>query len=69
MLKDGTVISGTWDDIVETMRTTGGSRSAQDFMLSAARREYARTGILLSTADCESFLRASADAGLLRILQ
>jgi Flp pilus assembly protein TadD len=68
-LKDGSVLTGTWEEIVEAMRVAGGARSAQDFMLSAARREYARTGILLSTGDSESFVRASADAGLLRILQ
>jgi Flp pilus assembly protein TadD len=72
MLMDGTIFSGEWDDIVRHMRDASGAgspRSIQEFMLNAARREYARTGILLPTVDSESFLRASADAGLLRILQ
>ena len=69
---EGTEFSGTWDEIVRDMRDAAAaqpSRSIQEFMLNAARREYARTGILLSTADSESFLRGSADAGLLRILR
>jgi hypothetical protein len=40
----------------------------QDFMQSEARRGLSLTGILISTADAESFVRGSADAGLLRIL-
>ena len=73
MTVEGAEFAGTWDEIVRDMRDAsvpgGGSRSIQEFMLNAARREYARTGILLSTTDSESFLRASADAGLLRIIQ
>jgi Flp pilus assembly protein TadD len=69
---EGSEFSGSWEEILNRMRDAAGatsSRSIQDFMQIAARREYARTGILLSTADAESFLRGSADAGLLRILQ
>jgi hypothetical protein len=72
MMTDGAEFTGSWEEIVGGMRDAAGagmSRSIQDFMQIAARREYARTGILLSTADAESFLRGSADAGLLRILQ
>jgi hypothetical protein len=68
----GTEFSGSWEEIVKQMSESAGAagaRSLQEFMTHAARREYARTGILLSTVDAESFLRASADAGLLRILQ
>jgi hypothetical protein len=36
-------------------------------MQSEARRGLSLTGILISTADAESFVRGSADAGLLRI--
>jgi hypothetical protein len=53
----------------ESAQASVASRSVEEFMLQVARREYARTGILLSTIDAESFLRGSADAGLLRILQ
>ena len=69
---EGTEFAGTWEEIVAEMRDSAGAgaaRSVQEYMLNAARREYARTGILLSTADAESFLRGSADAGLLRILR
>ena len=69
---EGGEFAGTWDEIVRDMRdagSSGSSRSVQEFMLKTAQREFARTGILLPTSDAESFVRGSADAGLLRILQ
>lgn len=69
--RDGQSYEGSWDDILTAMRdaTAGsGSRTLEEFMQSEARRGYALTGILIPTRDAESFLRASADAGLLRIL-
>jgi len=38
-------------------------------MLTEARREFSRTGIRIPTADAESFIRGSADAGRLRIVR
>ena len=38
-------------------------------MQSEARRGFSLTGMLIPTRDAESFLRGSADAGLLRIVQ
>jgi hypothetical protein len=38
-------------------------------MLSEARRGFSLTGVLIPTGDAESFIRGSADAGLLRILR
>jgi hypothetical protein len=50
--------------------TIGGAhRSVEEFMQGEARRGFALTGVLIPTRDAESFLRASADAGLLRILR
>jgi tetratricopeptide (TPR) repeat protein len=69
--RDGQTYEGAWDDIVAAMRdATAGQaeRSLEEFMQSEARRGYALTGILIPTRDAESFLRACADAGLLRIL-
>ena len=43
-------------------------QQSQLFMQSEARRGLSLTGVLISTADAESFVRGSADAGLLRIL-
>ena len=63
---------GTWEEIVQDMRDASGSaqgRSIQEFMQSEARRQYAVTGMLISATDPESFIRGSADAGLLRVVR
>lgn len=69
--RDGESYEGSWEEIVGAMRDAtapGPERSVDEFMQAEARRGYALTGILIPTRDAESFLRASADAGLLRIL-
>ncbi len=69
--RDGRPYEGTWDEIVGGMRDASPGtreRSLEEFIQSEARRGFALTGILIPTRDAESFLRASADAGLLRIL-
>ena len=71
MTRDGRAFNGSWDEIVRQMRdgnATFTGRSVQDFMLNEARRGYSLTGIVIPTGDAESFIRGSADAGLLRIL-
>lgn len=71
MTRDGRAFRGSWDEIVRQMRdgnATFSGRSIQDFMLSEARRQYTLTGMVIPTGDAESFIRGSADAGLLRIL-
>lgn len=68
--RDGRAYEGSWEDIVGGMRdaTPGqAQRSLEEFMQAEARRGFALTGLLIPTRDAESFLRASADAGLLRI--
>ena len=45
-----------------------GSRSAP-YMNSLARRGQAETGVVIPTTDAEAFIRGSAEAGVLRILQ
>ena len=40
-----------------------------EFMQAEARRGFSLTGILISTSDAESFIRGSADAGMLRIVR
>ncbi|MEO6444614.1 MAG: tetratricopeptide repeat protein [Gemmatimonadaceae bacterium] len=70
-MRDGRAFLGSWDEIVRQMRdvnSTFTGRSIQDFMLNEARRGYSLTGIVIPTGDAESFIRGSADAGLLRIL-
>jgi tetratricopeptide (TPR) repeat protein len=68
--RDGRNYEGSWDEIVAQMRDASAqpAKSVQDFMQCEARRGLSLTGILISTADAESFVRGSADAGLLRIL-
>jgi Flp pilus assembly protein TadD len=70
--RDGREYEGTWDEIVGGMRDASPGapgRSLQEFMQSEARRGLSLTGVLIPTRDAESFLRASADAGLLRIIR
>jgi tetratricopeptide (TPR) repeat protein len=59
---------GTWEEIVQQMRDQkGGDVSLEQYMATEARRGYGLTGVEISWRDAESFLRGSADAGLLRI--
>ena len=70
--EEGVSYDGTWEEIVQDMRdasTSAQGRSIQEFMLSEARRQYAVTGMLIPATDAESFIRGSADAGLLRIVR
>jgi len=41
----------------------------QEYMATEARRGYSLTGVTIPTRDAESFIRGSADAGLLRIVK
>jgi tetratricopeptide (TPR) repeat protein len=69
--RDGRPYEGTWNEIVGAMRDAAigaKERTLEEFMQSEARRGFALTGILIPTRDAEGFLRASANAGLLRIL-
>jgi Tfp pilus assembly protein PilF len=72
LLRDGRAFHGTWDDIVQQMKegsVTYTTRSTLDYMISEARRGFSLTGVIIPTASAESFIRGSADAGLLRILR
>ncbi len=63
---------GTWEEILQKMREARGSNgdgSLEEFMQKEARRGYSLTGHLIPTEDAESFIRGSADAGLLRIVR
>ena len=69
--RDGRTYDGSWSTIVEAMRDDSAGdrlRTVEEFMQSEARRGFALTGMLIPTRDPEGFLRASADAGLLRII-
>ena len=69
---NGREYEGTWDEIVEEMRNANGAyagRSIHEFMVTEARRGRSVTGANIPTHDAESFIRGSADAGVLRILR
>jgi hypothetical protein len=72
MTREGRQLEGTWDEIVVLMRDANiayNGRSTQEYMVTEARRGYGLTGVTIPTGDAESFIRGSADAGLLRILR
>lgn len=63
---------GTWEEILQKMseaRSGNSNVSVKDFMQTEARRGYSLTGHTIPTEDAESFIRGSADAGLLRIVR
>ena len=69
---DGAAFRGSWDEIVTRMRDSDGAvagHTVEEYMQRTARRVLTQTGIQLPSHDAESFLRASARAGLLRIVR
>ena len=69
---DGQEFDGSWDDIVSRMRdasTEFASHTLVDFMAAESRRQFRRSGVRISAHSAEAFVRASADAGLLRIVR
>jgi hypothetical protein len=69
---DGSAYRGSWDEIVTRMRDADADVSGhtvEEYMQRTARRVLTATGIQLPSHDAESFIRASARAGLLRIVR
>ncbi|HEY6807414.1 MAG TPA: hypothetical protein VI160_01405, partial [Gemmatimonadales bacterium] len=59
------------EEIVRQMHAAAGSGtggSLQEYMTASALRGRRQTGVAIPATDPESFLRGSADAGLIRIL-
>jgi tetratricopeptide (TPR) repeat protein len=72
IVRDGREFTGTWEEIVSSMRDANAAyagRSLSEFMMTEARRGFSITGVEIPTGDAESFIRGSADAGLLRIVR
>jgi tetratricopeptide (TPR) repeat protein len=71
VVRDGTRYVGSWEEIVQRMRDMQGdpTHTMEDFMRRVARRGFRETGVQIPTNNAESFIRASADAGLLRIVR
>ena len=69
---NGTAYRGSWDEIVTSMRDADAEvvgYTIEEYMQRTARRVLTATGIALPSHDAESFVRASARAGLLRIVR
>jgi len=67
----GVTYLGTWDEIVRQMKDDAegwSSGSVREYMEASALRGQRQTGVAIPATDAESFLRGSAEAGLLRIL-
>ena len=65
-------LEGTWDEIVHQMHRASGmgrTRTLEEYMATEARRAFTLTGTTVSTLDAESFVRAIAHAGLVRIVK
>jgi len=70
-IASGATYVGTWEEIVRQMKDdaaewAGGS--VEQYMAATAQRGRRQTGVAIPATDPESFIRGSADAGLLRIL-
>jgi tetratricopeptide (TPR) repeat protein len=73
LTREGQRLTGSWEDIVRSLRDTDvealQDRSMSEFMARVAKRTFRETGVRVPHHDAELFLRASADAGLLRIVR
>jgi Tfp pilus assembly protein PilF len=72
VLTDGTAFTGTFDEIVLAMRdgdTALSGLPVEQYLARAAHRGMEQTGFYIPSTDPESFVRAAADAGLLRIVR
>jgi Tfp pilus assembly protein PilF len=70
--RDGVTYVGTWEDIVARMRDDDAAfsgRPIEEYLAGAAARATRLTGVRIPATDAESFLRAYAGAGLVRILR
>ena len=71
MTREGASYTGTWEEIIRSMRDADmafSGRSIKEFLAGAAERA-AKLGVRLPVTDAESFIRGSAEAGLLRIVR
>jgi tetratricopeptide (TPR) repeat protein len=71
--REGRQLTGSWEEIVRSMqdedREASKDATLRDFMTRMAKRTYRETGVRVPSHDAELFVRASADAGVLRIVQ
>ena len=68
---NGATYVGTWEEIVRQMKDDAAEwarGSLEQYMAAVAHRGRKENGVAIPATDPESFIRGSADAGLLRIL-
>lgn len=68
----GMTLRGTWDEILLQLKAnehTSSQLSLSEFMVGLARRGREETGVIIPVTDAEAFIRGSAEAGVLRIVQ
>ena len=68
----GHALTGSWEEILQQFKVVerpGSEVSLADFMTGLAQRGRTETGVVIPVTDAEAFLRGSAAAGVLRILQ
>lgn len=69
---EGSTLRGTWDEILLQLKAVeqdGPQLSLSEFMAGLARRGREETGVIIPLTDAEAFIRGSAEAGALRIVQ
>ena len=73
LTREGQHVSGSWEEIVRSLQHADmeglQDRSVDEFMARMAKRTFRETGVRVPHHDAELFVRASADAGLLRIVR
>ncbi|HET7188445.1 MAG TPA: tetratricopeptide repeat protein, partial [Gemmatimonadaceae bacterium] len=73
LTRDGHRVTGSWEEIVRSLRDVDveglQDRTTNEFMVRMSKRTYRETGVRVPHHDAELFVRASADAGLLRIVR
>jgi Tfp pilus assembly protein PilF len=73
LTKDGRRVTGSWEEIVRSLRDADveglQDRTTNEFMVRVSKRAFRETGVRVPHHDAELFVRASADAGLLRIVR
>lgn len=68
----GHLFNGSWEEILLQMRDADGEwagTSLREFMAGLAKRGQTETGVVIPVTDAEAFIRGSAEAGVLRIIQ
>ena len=68
----GNVLRGTWDEILLQLKVAepnSATVSLSEFMAGLARRGREETGVIIPLTDAEAFIKGSAEAGVVRIVQ